>query len=71
MTTFTTEDRMNTYPRVGSTWVSTSMEKFTIMAITNPNEEPDPWVSYRNQADDTIFSCRLPAFVSRFTLLTD
>jgi len=47
------------------------MEKFTIMAITNPNEEPDPWVSYRNQADDTIFSCRLPAFVSRFTLLTD
>jgi hypothetical protein len=67
MTTFTSEDRIKAYE--GSKWVGfTSREEFTVLAIWNPNEENDPWIRYRNQ-DDSEFTCRLEAFLTRFTLL--
>jgi len=68
MTTFTTEDKNNSYPKIGSHWLSTSHERFEVLAITNPNEEPDPWVTYKSLASEQLFSCRLPAFTSRFSL---
>ena len=74
MTTFTTEDRMNAeypVPKLGSKWTgTTSREEFTILAIWNPNEEHDPWVKYCNQ-DNSEFSCRLEAFLHRFSPLTN
>ena len=65
MTTFTSEDRINAYE--GSKWVgSSSREEFTVLAIWNPNEENDPWIRYCNQ-DDKEFTCRLEAFLARFS----
>ena len=67
MTTFTREDRFAAY--TGTKWTGmTTREEFTILAIWNPNEESDPWVRYRNQ-DDTEYTCRLEAFLARFTPL--
>jgi hypothetical protein len=69
MTTFTTEDRLRAIPTEGSKWQGcTSREEFTVLALWNPNEENDPWIRYRNQ-DDREFTCRLEAFLSRFTSL--
>jgi len=71
MTTFTSEDRERAFPRLGSKWSGINpREEFTILAVWNPNEEPDPWVKYCNQ-DDREFTCRLEAFLSRFNKLPD
>ena len=71
MTTFTSEDRERALPKEGSKWVgSTSREEFTVLAVWNPNEENDPWIRYRNQ-DDREFSCRLEAFLSKFSKIPD
>lgn len=67
MTTFTSEDRERATPKEGSKWSgSNSREEFTVLAVWNPNEEHDPWIRYRNQ-DDKEFTCRLDAFLNRFT----
>jgi hypothetical protein len=71
MTTFTSEDRNNALPKEGSKWAgSDTRQEFTVLAVWNPNEEPDPWVRYRNQ-DDSEFTCRLEAFLSRFAKIPD
>jgi len=71
MTTFTSEDRINSVPKTGSKWVgSNSREEFTILAIWNPNEESDPWVKYCNQ-NDSEFTCRLEAFLNRFSQIVE
>ena len=74
MTTFTTEDRINAaypVPKIGSRWQgSNTREEFTVLAVWNPNEENDPWIRYRNQ-DDREFSCRLEAFLSKFSKIPD
>jgi hypothetical protein len=71
MTTFTSEDRNNALPKVGSKWMGfSSREEFTVLAVWNPNEEPDPWIKYSNQ-DDREFTCRLEAFLSRYTKIPD
>jgi hypothetical protein len=71
MTTFTSEDRNNALPKVGSKWAGAlSREEFTILAVWNPSEEPDPWIRYCNQ-DDSEFTCRLEAFFSRFSRLPE
>ena len=71
MTTFTTEDRLRAVPKEGSRWIgSDTRQEFTVLAIWNPNEENDPWIRYRNQ-DDNEFTCRLEAFLTRFTRLPD
>ena len=55
----------------GTRWVGTdSRDEFTILAIWNPNEESDPWVRYRRQAD-TEYTCRLEAFQTRFCRLPE
>jgi len=71
MTTFTSEDRLNSIPKTGSKWTGAgNRAEFTILAIWNPNEEHDPWVKYRNQYNSE-FTCRLEAFLNKFSKLPD
>jgi hypothetical protein len=66
MTTWTTQDRIQAQPRVGSHWVGQGPEQFVVQAVWCPNEEPDVWISYTG-ADAKVYTCRLEAFTSRFT----
>jgi hypothetical protein len=69
MTTFTTEDRIKAYQ--GSKWIgSYNGDEYTVLAVWNPNEEQDPWIKYVNQ-EDKEFTCRLEAFLTRFSRLPD
>jgi hypothetical protein len=71
MTTFTSEDRERAVPKEGSKWAGSNVrEEFTVLAVWNPNEESDPWIRYRNQ-NDSEFTCRLEAFLSRFSKLPE
>ena len=45
--------------------------EFVILAVYNPNEEPDAWVRYENIQTEQEYTCRLEAFQSRFTLITN
>ena len=47
-------------------WSSTNGQEFELLAIWNPNEEPDPWARYRDILEDREYTCRLEAFESRF-----
>jgi hypothetical protein len=44
---------------------------FKVIAKYNPNEENDPWVKYKNESSGQEYSCRLEAFLSRFSPLAD
>jgi hypothetical protein len=71
MTTFTTEDRQRATPQEGSKWIgSYNGDEYTVLAVWNPNEENDPWIKYCNQ-DDREYTCRLEAFLSRFSRIPD
>jgi hypothetical protein len=71
MTTFTSEDRQHATPRVGGKWAgANTREEFTVLAVWNPNEENDPWIKYCNQ-DDREYTCRLEAFLSRFSKIPE
>jgi hypothetical protein len=60
---------MSTQIKEGSKWIgSDSRKEFTILSIWNPNEENDPWVQYTDQ-NEQEFTCRLEAFLSRFSPL--
>jgi hypothetical protein len=53
-------------PQPGSKWLDQNRTKvWTILAVYNPNEEPDPWVKY--SCDELELTCRLAAFLARFT----
>jgi triacylglycerol esterase/lipase EstA (alpha/beta hydrolase family) len=41
---------------------------FRVVAKYNPNEEHDPWVKYINEKTKQEYSCRLEAFLARFTV---
>ena len=47
-------------------WSGTNGQEFELLAIWNPNEEPDPWARYRDILEDREYTCRLEAFESRF-----
>lgn len=71
MTTFTSEDRERAIPKEGSKWAgSDTRQEFRVLAVWNPNEENDPWIRYQNQNSDE-FTCRLEAFLAKFTRLAD
>ena len=44
---------------------------FKVIAKYNPNEENDPWVSYINESTKQEYSCRLEAFLARFSPIVD
>ena len=74
MTTFTTEDRKQAEqprPMLGSKWTSSDTRQvFVLEAIWNPNEEQDPWARYTD-ADGKEYTCRLEAFLVRFSPRVD
>jgi hypothetical protein len=45
--------------------------RFEVVAVWSPNEEPDTWVRYINAATGDDYTCRLEAFLSRFTETPD
>ena len=45
--------------------------RFEVVAVWGPNEEPDTWVRYVNSATGDDYTCRLEAFLSRFTETPD
>jgi hypothetical protein len=67
MTTFTTEDRLNATSKIAKHYTDSKSELFEVIAVWNPNEETDPWIRYRNIELDQEYTCRLEAFLSRFT----
>jgi hypothetical protein len=42
---------------------------FKEIARYNPNEEPDTWIKYENVKTKQEYTCRLEAFLSRFSPL--
>jgi hypothetical protein len=52
-------------------WAGTTSQEFEVLAVWNPNEEPDPWVRYRDILEDREYTCRLEAFTSRFRPIPD
>lgn len=72
MTTFTTEDLeafRKSMPKQGDTYRDTTGQQFVVDALFTMNEEPDTWISYIAEGDGAKFkfSCRLEAFLNRFT----
>jgi hypothetical protein len=52
-------------------WTGNNGQEFEVLVVWNPNEEPDPWVRYRNILEDREHTCRLEAFTSRFRPIPD
>ena len=52
-------------------WTGNNGQEFEVLVVWNPNEEPDPWVRYRNILEDREHTCRLEAFHSRFRPIPD
>jgi len=52
-------------------YTDTRGNEFAVLAVYNPNEEPDAWVRYQNIQTEEEYTCRLEAFQSRFTLLVN
>jgi len=67
MTTFTTEDRLNAVSKIARHYTGSKGEIFEVLAVWNPTEENDPWVRYRSPDLDKEYTCRLEAFLSRFS----
>jgi len=70
MTTWTTEDIdsiRKSLPKTGQVYRGTNSEEFEVVALYTPNEEPDTWITYVSRRTQVEYSCRLEAFVSRFT----
>lgn len=42
---------------------------FKVLSIYCPNEENDSWVEYQKESTGQKYSCRLEAFLGRFTVL--
>jgi len=53
----------------GDLYTTADRKVFVIEAVWAPNEENDPWVRYRSHADMKEYSCRVEAFLSRFSPL--
>jgi hypothetical protein len=61
------DDRMMALPRGTSKyWTDSKGQEFELLAIWNPNEEPDPWARYRDILEDREYTCRFEAFQTRF-----
>jgi hypothetical protein len=58
---------MNLPKQLSRLWAGATGQEFELLAVWNPNEEQDPWVRYRDQQELREFTCRLEAFLSRFS----
>lgn len=70
MTTYTTQDLdevRRKLPRQGDLYAGSDSEEFEVKALFSQNEEPDTWISYASRRTHVEYSCRLEAFLARFT----
>jgi hypothetical protein len=56
---------------VNKYWRDGAGQEFELLAVWNPNEEPDPWVRYRDILEDREYTCRLEAFQTRYRPTAD
>lgn len=47
-------------------WRSADDVEMELLAVWNPNEEPDPWARFRNTSTLQEYTCRLEAFRARY-----
>jgi len=52
-------------------YTGTDRREFLVICTWSPNEEPDTWVEYKNKATGQVYTCRLEAFLGRFSPLVD
>lgn len=57
-----------TYTKTHTKFRDNAGNTFTTRAIWNPNEENDPWVRYTKDATGQEYTCRLEAFLARFSV---
>ena len=50
-------------------WQGSERTVFKEIARYNPNEENDTWIKYENVQTKQEYTCRLEAFLSRFSQL--
>jgi hypothetical protein len=53
--------------KIAKFYTSADGKRFEVITVWSPNEENDPWVRYFNRATGDDYTCRLEAFLSRFT----
>jgi hypothetical protein len=57
--------------KVAKYYTDSHGKRFEVLAVWSPNEEPDTWVRYVNTGTGNDYTCRLEAFLSRFSALPD
>jgi hypothetical protein len=57
--------------KVAKYYMSADGKRFEVLSVWSPNEEPDTMVRYINRATGDDYTCRLEAFLSRFTETPD
>lgn len=50
-------------------WMSSDHHKFELLATYTLDD--DPWARYRNRLNDREYTCRLAAFLARFSPIVD
>jgi hypothetical protein len=64
MITYTTQKEVTRFS-------SADGKTFKVIAKYNPNEEDDLWVEYVNERTSQKYSCRMEAFLARFSPIVD
>jgi triacylglycerol esterase/lipase EstA (alpha/beta hydrolase family) len=57
-----------TYTKTHTRFSDGNGQTFRVLAKYNPNEENDPWVKYINEATNQEYTCRMEAFLARFSV---
>jgi hypothetical protein len=52
-------------------YASADRREFLLLRTWCSNEEPDAWVEYTDTTSGQYYTCRLEAFLSRFSPLVD
>lgn len=55
-------------PEIGSTYRSSNGQEFKVLKLAHV--EHDAWIEYQNVKTKVHYSCRLPAFLDRFTVVS-
>ena len=47
-------------------WATAQGHEFELLSVYTPFEHTDEWARYRDILNDTVYTCRLEAFLTRF-----
>jgi hypothetical protein len=53
--------------RLSKYWADSHGQDFELLAVWTPKDEDDPWARYRDILNDRELTCRLEAFLTRFS----